>query len=394
MATLMDAHNQWASRPPDERFSNVRSMFSACFERTKRSAEREIEYRSLRVEATGSDLRLVGQQGVSVGISHYAFGQLARSIGAPAEYLRDLPATLAAQNLNHGLKRRGDNEDRGIALLTPVQGDWKLRALTSERYDRVWNHEVIGRVVLPLIEEQGWKQPPARPAQPGAPGTRLATAADVIPGSFVRVGDTISPAGLYASDHDMFAIALSSEAIQAPGGLEMRRGIMVGNSEVGAGSLWFKLFLWMGICGNHILHGVTEVNEVRVKHLKGEVTNGQTLNRAVRNLRVTLTKYEEQAAGQEEASLKLAASTTIGSTKDEVLEAVYNFAKGKNMPSLTQKVITAGYDVAEAKRAIYGPPNTVWGMVNGLTEYSQLQPYQDVRFGLDRDAGKLMQMAQ
>jgi hypothetical protein len=39
-----------------------------------------------------------------------------------------------------------------------------------------------------------------------------------------------------------------------------------------------------------------------------------------------------------------------------------------------------------------GDPNTVWGMVQGVTRYSQSLPHADKRTELDRAAGKLMQI--
>ena len=60
---------------------------------------------------------MIGAQGASALLTHHAFGQLATLSKAPANYLRTLPATLAAQNLNHGLKVMGDERSDEARLL-------------------------------------------------------------------------------------------------------------------------------------------------------------------------------------------------------------------------------------------------------------------------------------
>ena len=57
------------------------------------------------LQENNAELRIVGKAG-SARLTHYAFGQLAGRVGAPASYIRNLPATLAAQNLNYGLANK------------------------------------------------------------------------------------------------------------------------------------------------------------------------------------------------------------------------------------------------------------------------------------------------
>jgi hypothetical protein len=73
------------------------------------------------VEASRADperlaLMLPGSD-TPVAPTHWSFGQLASQVGAPAAYLRQLPAALAGINLQYGLtaKRRTDQNarDRG-----------------------------------------------------------------------------------------------------------------------------------------------------------------------------------------------------------------------------------------------------------------------------------------
>jgi len=122
-----------------------------------------------------------------------------------------------------------------------------LRALTSEQYKRIWNWEVVERL-LPL-QERGWRVPQARPAFPDQPGARPATEADILDdagfGLSVKVGDMIAPAGLYASAHDMFAFLINEQKRIKDGTEEgLSRGIFFENSEVGDKALRCTTFLY------------------------------------------------------------------------------------------------------------------------------------------------------
>ena len=94
---IMKASNQWATRPAEERFWDLQELHAHCKTVHGNAAEATAVLGDLRVEADNSDLKLVGKQGVPATISHFAFGQLAARVKAPAGYLRGLPPTLAAQ---------------------------------------------------------------------------------------------------------------------------------------------------------------------------------------------------------------------------------------------------------------------------------------------------------
>ena len=66
------------------------------------------------------------------------------SLGAgPAGYLRKLPAPLAADCVNYGLKFQREPEDVGVLLMADVDGGLpQLRAATGPRSGRVWNSEI------------------------------------------------------------------------------------------------------------------------------------------------------------------------------------------------------------------------------------------------------------
>jgi len=352
---LFKAHNQWSTRPEDERFTSLADLYKATKEYADIAREKDVQFGDLRTEAINGDVQLVGKANMPARLTHWAFGQLAQRVGAPASYLRDLPATLAVQNLNHGLaKRVGDAVGSGTAkLLFHSNGSLLLRAITSDSYARIWNWEVAER----LMGLEGWE--PARPD--------------------IRVQDNRLP--LYASDHDMFAFLRSTIVdIPEPGSdAPVYRGVIVENSEVGASALKLTRFMYRYMCGNHIIWGASKVMDFSVRHI-GDARERWS------NFAVQVRKWSEESVSDEKAIIERAQHTMIAATKDEVLDAIF----GKRAIGLSRKAITAGYDAVVPAQD--GDPNSVWGMVQGLTRYSQTIPYADGRNMIDKAAGKILEV--
>ncbi len=394
---LYEASAQWASRPEDERYESLQAMLDATKRYAEGSRTSTVYLRDLRVEATGQDLALLGQTNVPARLTHYAFGQLARTVGAPAAYLRSLPAALASTCLNEGLraKARALSSTDKHSLLCHQNGSLVARALTTDSYDRVWNYEIASRIQRDLVPN-GWQVPPARPAFAGQKGTRKATRADLLPnqadfGLAIKEGDDIAPAGLYASDHDMFAFLVNQVDPAWDGKKFLHRGVFIQNSEVGDCSLKFTLFTYDNVCGNHIVWGAGEVTSIAIRHIKSDsAARGNTLRNALHKWHVASQKLPtgSDLSGQ----IIKAKEYEIASTKDEVLDAVFAFGKKRSLSRLNRPTLEAAYDLCE-RTPRYGAPTTVWGMVNGLTEYSQTSKYADERNDLDVQAGRLMEMA-
>ena len=99
--------SEWFSRPADERYLSLSDLYAAVRGRTERSRTRTVESAAIRVEASRDDaerlaLMLPGAD-APIAPTHWSFGQLAGLVGAPAAYLRQLPAPLAGINLQYGL---------------------------------------------------------------------------------------------------------------------------------------------------------------------------------------------------------------------------------------------------------------------------------------------------
>jgi hypothetical protein len=354
---LFKAYQQWANRPADERFASLEALHAETLRYAQVAQEKRLPFADMRVENIDGDVQLVGRANVPAKFTHWAFGQLCTRIGAPANYLRELPSTLACQNLNHGLATRVADADKNANanLMFHANGGLLLRSIMTDEYSRIWNHEVAARLVD--LQPQGWE--PARPD--------------------IRVECGDFPA-LYASDHDMFAFLRNSRLTVSENGSDgaVYKGVIVENSEVGASALKLTRFLYREMCGNHIIWGASKMLEISVRHV------GSARHRWAGYF-AQLRRYADESVSDLEAKIAASREKVIGATKDEVLDALF----GKRITGLSRKVIESGYDAVIPEQD--GRPNTVWGIAQGLTRHSQTLPYADQRTVIDRAAGKLLE---
>lgn len=397
MTNLYEASNQWASRPADERFWNLSEMYAKTRQSADESVVEEIPMSDVRFRWNDAEVMAeipdyteaaslaMGKYGhTSARFTHYSFGQMCRTVEAPSDYLRSLPPATAVECLRHGHKRAVSKGLGDRQFLFQANGSMTVRAQTSDRYERIWNHEIVER--LRDFQAHGWRVPPARPASIHDKRTRTATADDIIDfgqssALNVRVGDTIGPAGLYASDHDMFAFMVDPEVViddgSSPHGL--RRGFMVRQSEVGDCSLWTTEFLFNTVCGNHIIWGVSNVRDTRLRHV-GNISDRWT---AVVS---EVARLRDSSGAEQEADIRRARAIKLGNTKEDVLDFLF----GKRL--LSRKVAEQSYDLAEQHADVHGDPRSAWGVAQGLTRLSQDTAHADKRATLDTAAGRILQM--
>src|ERR1019366_5444424 len=380
-SNLHAASSQWANRPADERFWALSDMRAACTVARNNSVGAVAPMSSLSATVIGDEVGLVGTSNVPAKFTNYAFGQFCANVGAPATYLRSLPAQVATDCLNVGLARKADTSDRH--LLFHKNGGLTLRASLSDVYDRVWDDDVCQM----LEGLDGWRTPAGLYSGHGE--SRIATPEDILPGQInIGAGSKIGPAGLYASDHDLFAFLVAPDRVikGGSGGGSLMRGIFVRNSEVGDSSLSMTFFLMDAVCGNHIVWGATGVHELKVRH-----AGRNTARKAFHGFETELRKYRDGAA-EEEAGIEAAKKYVLGVSKEECLNAILKYAKGHSL-ELSKERVSSALDCAEEHETWYGNPRTVWAAVAGLTHTSQRTGFADDRAKIDKAAGKLMNMA-
>jgi hypothetical protein len=197
----------------------------------------------------------------------------------------------------------------------------------------------------------------------------------------IQPGNTIGPAGLYASDHDMFAFLMHPDrAIDDGTGHPLYRGFFCWNSEVGDTSWGIETFLYEMTCGNHIVWNAKDVKAFRFRHV------GKIDEKIARTVSVELTKYSDQSANDEEGRIAKARTFVLAKTKDETLDMVF----AMRIPALSRGILNKSYDRAEWNEY---DANTAWGLVQGITRVSQDTAYADERAALDRAAGKVLAIA-
>jgi hypothetical protein len=383
---LFQASNQWANRPEDERFSNLKDLYEATLGYFLEARSSVTPYSDLKVEPNGGgELYLTGKTGAHAKFTNWSFGQLCNRLQAPTSYLQKLSPALAAENLNYGLSTKNDLTDANMLLRQGVT-DLTIRSITSDRYTRIWDHEIVSSLARNLEFCPGWRVPPARPTGENTRGARPATKEDLLEatqmGLSIKEGDMIAPAGLYASDHDVF-IFMINEQNRINDGSEggLSRGFFISNSEVGAASFKFTTFLLRWVCGNHIVWGASNVKELSIRHV------GKANSVAFDKLEGTIKEYSDESASDLEGKLKVARQKEIAATKEELFDIIFK------TKLLSRQNIESAYQLAEINENQDGNPRSFYGFSQGVTRLSQAIPHMDKRVEMDRAAGKILEMA-
>ena len=181
-------------------------------------------------------------------------------MSAPAAYLRQLPAPLAAINLQYGLSNHRAEQ---VKTLETEDGRTELRAVTGPDYGRIYDHDLVAAVQRIAGNGTGdtrWKVPGVLDWSTGVYNPMV----DV-------TQDTTT---LYASDRDVFLFLVDDlnpiEAGKLPDGSPdlFFRGFYCWNSEVGAKTLGIASFYLRAVCQNRNLWGVEDFQEISIRHSK------------------------------------------------------------------------------------------------------------------------------
>ena len=364
MTTLTAASKQWSTRPADERFLSLTALNDFTHSVRASSKARQISSRGLQavpVEGDHKALQVVGPTGARVDVTNWSFGQLAARAGAPAGYLRSLPAPMAADCINYGLHVEREIEDVGVLLTaSPETGVPRLAAVTGPQYGRIWNAQITGA----LVDRFG----------DGVTGDFR------VPGEFGQgVEVTKDNTTLYASDRDMFVfLADEKNRIELPNRRDgqtgsMARGFFVWNSEVGSSTLGISTFLFDYVCSNRIVWGASNISEIKIRH-----TGGAT-DRWLQEVVPAIQTYANGSTAGIVASIEDARSRRI----DDVAGFL-----NKRFSRSQSSAIMAAHMTDESR-----PIETLWDAATGITAYARGIAHQDARVAIEREAGKLLEAA-
>jgi hypothetical protein len=363
--------SEWFSRPADERYLSLSELHAAVRGRAARSRTRIADSAAIRVEASRDDaerltLILPGED-VPLVPTHWSFGQLTTMVGAPSTYLRQLPAPLAAINLQYGLTSHRAEQ---IKTLEVEDGRVELRAVTGPDYGRIYDQELVAAVQRIAGNGTGdtrWKVPGVLDWSTGVYNPRV----DV----------TKSTTTLYASDRDVFLFLVDDlnpiEAGKLPDGSPdlYFRGFYCWNSEVGAKTLGIASFYLRAVCQNRNLWGVEDFEEIAIRHSK------YAASRFAHEAAPALTRFANSSPMAFVNGIKTARERVVARTDDERTEFLRKRGFGK---SETAKIIEVV--LAEEGRK----PESVFDFVQGITAVARDKPHQDARLDLEARAKKLL----
>jgi hypothetical protein len=361
MTQVYTAHRQWSSRPADERFTNIDDLELAVLNRKNISHEGNIKVNEITVKPDGENIIIAptGYDDVKLSPTHWSFNQLCNLSQAPAHYLRTLPADLVAQNLNYKLP--DVRED--MKILLHINDTKEIRSFNGVNYGRIWDADVVKMVKQRILSvNPHWKNPPAYKG-----------------GNF---GGETEPAGLYASDRDVFLFFVDEENLIKPDGIRgegLKRGFIIGNSEVGKCSFWLMTFLFNEVCNNHIIWGASDVKEIRIRHSK------YAPDRALKEIMPKLVNYVESSARDEEATIAKAIDhRPLGNNPED--KDITGWLRNKGF---TRAVAQDAVDYAKREE---GDASSLWNIVQGITAYARDRKHMDARVDLESSAGKLMEL--
>lgn len=364
-------HSEWHSRPDDERFLSLDDLHASVLSRTERSRTRTVETSAIRVEASSADperMRLiVPGSDAPVAPTNWSFGQLSSLVGAPASYLRELPASLAAINLQYGLAAHRSELIKTYEIDT---GRTELRAATGPDYGRIFDHQLVEsvrRIAGNGIGDTRWKIPGVLDWGTG------------IYNPHVDVSKETTT--LYSSDRDVFVFLVDDlnpiEAGRLPDGSPdlFFRGFYAWNSEVGSRTLGIASFYLRAVCQNRNLWGVEDFQQITIRHSKFADF------RFAREVEPALTRFANSSPLPFVDSIKSARAQIVARGDDDRQEFLRK----------------AGFSRAETGRIIEmvlreegRPPASVFDFVQGITALARSRPHQDARLELEARARKLL----
>ncbi|MGY6634961.1 MAG: DUF932 domain-containing protein [Alkalilacustris sp.] len=363
--------SEWFNRPDDERFLSLDDLFASVKGRAERSRTRTVESAAIRVEASRDNPERLGLvlpgTDAPVAPTHWSFGQLASLVGAPAAYLRQLPAPLAGINLQYGLTNHRAEQ---IKTLETEDGRTELRAVTGPDYGRIYDHELVSavrRIAGNGTGDTRWKVPGVLDWSTGIYNP--------------QVDITRDTTTLYASDRDVFLFLVDDmnpiEAGRLPDGSPdlYFRGFYAWNSEVGAKTLGIASFYLRAVCQNRNLWGVEDFQEITIRHSK------YAASRFAHEAAPALTRFAESSPAAFLNGIRAAREKVVARTDEDRQD----FLRKRGFSKAETGRIVETVQAEEGR-----PPESVFDFVQGITAVARSKPQQDARLAMEGKAKMLL----
>lgn len=288
--------------------------------------DRKVSARELRV-SEGCALELAGANGNSGSfpLADLAVSQMCERLEIPARYFRRLPGEMQAYVAKYDLNRQN-----GKSFLLRGKGDW-VRAFLSADYVAYNN-------------------------------TQIAETAEAL----LRNG-ALSVKAFVLEETHMFLKIISEDIRDVESGL--KAGIMIGNSEVGMGSVSVEPFVFRKPCTNDLI--VSQEKSFRHAHIH------LTPYELTRRMAEAVSEGFRVASSVLDAFLK-----TREEPIADPLDAIRKIAETRNFSQKLTDEVVSGYLVE--------PEPNRFGVINAFTNAAQkLGPLQ--RIEMERFAGTLLE---
>jgi len=362
---------EWASRPDDEKFLSLEALLSHVRARAEQSFEDTATVRDLRFDGLVDDDRLVLlHNGRPVDFNHWSLNQVCRYAGAPASYLRTLPAHLAATCLQISAITNGAEQAKLY-----INGKANvLRAATGPNYGRVTDAEVVGSIIeIAKASDVQWKVPGCMDwstgcYDPTVPVTKETTT-------------------LFASDRDV-ALFICDDLNPIEVGLLpngdpdlMFRGFMARNSEVGNGYLDVLTMYLRGVCANRCLWGVEGFQQIKIRH------NSWAPEKFREQLLPAMATYHNadpmKLANGVKAAKEPIASLARGTAEERREEQTKFLLEMGFGPKMVVDIL--GHEAPGTAEI-----TSVWDVAQKVTAFAQTLTYHDKRLELETVASDLL----
>lgn len=202
-----------------------------------------------------------------------------------------------------------------------------------------------------------------------------------VPGEFGKQLESVTKDNttLYASDRDLFVFVADEEnRLELPNRRDgktgsLARGVFVWNSEVGSTSFGMAAFLFDYVCGNRIVWGATEYKESRFRH------TATAPEKWLDHVAPVIEAYSKSSGHAYEQALLAA--------QNKKVDDVSAFLMKRFSKKAAHAMMAAHMD--EENR----PMESLWDISTGITAYAKGIPFQNDRVAIEREAGKVLDLA-
>lgn len=309
----------------------------------------------------GADVQRVEE----FNIKPHAHRQLATFTGIPSKYYDRMPTDLRAVNVNHWLKNEPGNR-----MIRTLDGD--VRAFMSDSYRPLDNID-LAEAVLPVLQEQRGMD---------IVSCDLTETRMYIKAIFPEIESELDRTG--ENSRYRYGDAQVGDTVQA--------GLVIQNSEVGAGSLAVDPFVYRLICRNGM---TTNIGQKR-RHVGKRLGSEDSASEFYRDE----TKAADDAAFWMKVQDTVRAAVTPDSFEKIVQKMRDTKARELGNPIEVCEIAAKRFSLNESEQGgilqhlVAGGDLSGFGLLNAVTRYSQDVDDYDRASEIERIGGEIIELPQ